>query len=434
MPPTEQEILFTRQRHEADRAGLHYDIRFVVGDLAYSFATKKDIPEIGKAILLHEQPVHTASYALSQHVVIPKGQYGAGTTTLDFVRKAKVKPGKAQDSMTIHTGDGRFLLKKLDEKYGEKAWLFKNLGMEKTATERTYGDVTYPRAKYRDHTQESNADIESPVGMKKYDGASFFAVVGQDGGLRYFSRRPSVHGGFPERTAALPHLSDVKVPELAGSVYNVELIHTGHSHGSEESHSAVSGILNSLPARAIETQRRTGPVRVVIHNVVYPSLPTFKDKLAYTHALQSAFGKPELLRAVEVHAGNEAIARLLERTKKEGSEGIIVTSLTAPEESNPRLRVKHLSYHNLNVVGFEEELDKSGKPKGSLGSLVVADSTGKVVARVGTGFTKAMRKQVWASRPDWLGKPVQVKSFGVARHRLRGPVYNGDADGDVDRV
>ena len=133
MLPTDKEILFTRQIHEAKRAGKHFDIRFVVSDKAYSFATKKELPTEGKAIMLYEQPVHTASYALSNKVEIPDGQYGAGTTTLDFVRKAHVTKSGGDDQMVIHVGDGqRYLLKKMDEeKYGEKTWLFKDLGKEK---------------------------------------------------------------------------------------------------------------------------------------------------------------------------------------------------------------------------------------------------------------------------------------------------------------
>lgn len=123
------EILFTRQRHEAERAGLHYDYRIVIGDKAYSWATKKEMPEIGQSIIFHEQPVHTADYALSQRVEIPSGQYGAGVTTLDWVKKGRVEQGK--DYYTIHTNDGdKFLLKHIPG-YGEKQWLFKNLGKNK---------------------------------------------------------------------------------------------------------------------------------------------------------------------------------------------------------------------------------------------------------------------------------------------------------------
>lgn len=137
LSPGEQ-ILFTRQRHEAKRAGLHYDYRLVAGDKAYSWATKKEMPDPGSAIILFEQPVHTSHYALSERVDIPDGQYGAGTTTLDLVHKAHIGEHSTPEQLTIHTPSAKFLLKKLDPvKYGDKAWLFKNLtsapSLEKSA-------------------------------------------------------------------------------------------------------------------------------------------------------------------------------------------------------------------------------------------------------------------------------------------------------------
>lgn len=129
---TNETVLLTRQSHEAEKAGHHYDIRIVIGDKAYSWATRKDMPEPGKAIILHEQPVHTSDYALSKRVEIPSGQYGGGVTTLDWVRKAKLK--KAEDHYILESGDERYLLKHVP-KYGEKQWLFKRLdGIEKKAT------------------------------------------------------------------------------------------------------------------------------------------------------------------------------------------------------------------------------------------------------------------------------------------------------------
>jgi len=123
-----QEILLTRQRHEADRAGLHFDYRIVVGDRAYSWATKKDLPEPGQSVLLHEQPIHAASYALSKEVIIPKGQYGSGITKLEFVQKGKISnPEESSNKFVIQLNNGqRFLLKHVPG-YSEKAWLFKNL-------------------------------------------------------------------------------------------------------------------------------------------------------------------------------------------------------------------------------------------------------------------------------------------------------------------
>lgn len=124
-----EKVLFTRQRHQADRAGLHWDYRLVIGDKAHSWATKKPLPEPGKSIMLWQQPVHDRHYALSKKVIIPKGQYGAGITTLDWVKKGTAE--MSSDKIIINTNDGRFLLKKMPE-YGDgSGWLFKRLNKEK---------------------------------------------------------------------------------------------------------------------------------------------------------------------------------------------------------------------------------------------------------------------------------------------------------------
>jgi SNF2 family DNA or RNA helicase len=129
---TQQDILLVRQRHEAERAGLHFDYRIVIGDKAYSWATRKELPQPGKSIILHEQPVHDKSYALSKKIIIPKGQYGAGVTTLDFARKGKVTIEDGKYVLDLNDGT-RFLIKHTPN-YGPKQWLFLNLtGMKKKA-------------------------------------------------------------------------------------------------------------------------------------------------------------------------------------------------------------------------------------------------------------------------------------------------------------
>lgn len=117
-------IILVRQKHDAKRAGLHYDIRMVVDDKAFSWASKKEMPVPGAPTMIFEQPVHDASYALSKKIEIPDGQYGAGTTTLDFAQKGVVKGTDSEYHLDLTNGD-RYLLKKMtSDKYGVGAWLF----------------------------------------------------------------------------------------------------------------------------------------------------------------------------------------------------------------------------------------------------------------------------------------------------------------------
>lgn len=293
----------------------------------------------------------------------------------------------------------------------------------------------YDRAKYKAPSDKIDwRTIPDPVGMVKWDGANFFMPVESDGSLKFFSRRESVKGGFPERTSQLPHLTGNKLPQFAGNVYNVELIHTGHDPDAVESHRATSGILNSLTERSIQTQKELGPIRVKIHNVVSPELTTFKDKLLHMKSLQDTFGKPEIFSVVEPHVGHVSIHKLIAETKRRNQEGVIITSLSLPEDRNTRVKIKHILTYNLLVAGMEEERDKAGNPKGAMGALILVDRSGKEVARVGTGFTRQVREEIWANKSQWIGRLIQVKTMGLSAKKLRMPVFNGDADGELDLI
>lgn len=292
----------------------------------------------------------------------------------------------------------------------------------------------FDRAKYRSHSEIDWRTLKDPVATVKYDGANYFLPVEADGSLRFFSRRESVKGGFPERTQQLPHLTNKKLPGFAGQVFNVELIHSGFSPYGKESHREVSGILNSLKDRSIQTQSERGPVRAVLHNVITPELATYKGKLVHMKALQDAFGDPKLLRVAEPSLGHVDIHKLIEETKLRGHEGVIITSLTTPEDKNTRVKIKHIQTFNLLVVDILQEVDKDGKLKDSAGALVVADRSGRIVANVGTGFSKEQRYEIWHNKPAWIHRLIQVKTMGLSASRLRMPVYNGDADGELDLV
>ncbi len=121
MPKNATPVILVKQDHRADKAGRHTDWRLVVGDKAYSWATKKPDPKKGEKLILWEQPVHDARYALSQKITIPKGQYGAGVTELVYAQKGEASMEKDQIHVNLNNGDGYFL-KKVPN-YGDKAWL-----------------------------------------------------------------------------------------------------------------------------------------------------------------------------------------------------------------------------------------------------------------------------------------------------------------------
>lgn len=169
----------------------------------------------------------------------------------------------------------------------------------------------YPRAKYIEGKQEWEK-LPDPVASVKHDGANFFMTIGPVGELRYFSRRRGVKGDFPERTSQLPHLTEKKLPQFAGNVYNVELVHTGHSPQGKEDHPKLSGILNSLPERSIQTQKEEGPVRAILLNVISPKINTYQEKLEHLNEVAKAYSKPHILKPVSVKIGRDNVQDLIE--------------------------------------------------------------------------------------------------------------------------
>jgi hypothetical protein len=293
----------------------------------------------------------------------------------------------------------------------------------------------FQRAKYKEGI--SLDDIKDPIGSVKYDGGHYFVKFNSKGIPSFISRRQSVKGHYPDRTPNLPQFHGIAVPALAGHVLSAELIHTGHSKDNPESHPVVSGILNSLPHNAIETQMLNGPVRAVLLDVIKPTFKTYGEKLEFLKTIEKKVNKPNIFFVPEFHRGVVAIKRLIQRTKDEGKEGIIVASATTPEPENTRLKIKHKNTYNLKIIGVLQEHDIHGKPKNSTGAFQLGDATDRHVGDVGVGFTREMRQSSWATfEKKWRNRAIQVKAMPPVRPgmKIKMAIFNGDADGDIDTI
>ena len=418
-------ILLTKQFHQAKKAGDHTDWRVVIGDKAYSWATKKLEPEAGGKLILWEKPVHDAQYALTKHLVIPDGQYGAGVTKLIYAQKGEGEI--KQDSYHLHLNNGDEYAIHRVPKYGEKAWLLVKLGeVQKVPQRHTYKEI---------RAVEDLLHVPDLYASKKYDGAAFWIGFDSKGSPRLISRRLSVTGAPIDRTAQLPHITEVTIPELANHTFYSEIIHTGHRKDSMDNHAKSSGILNSKLEKSLEEQRQHGPLRVVLTDVHSPKIHTYGEKLALLRHAAKLWNKPDHVFLPEAAEGVEGAKALTRLTKARGDEGVILTSLSLPEEQNPRYKIKHVQTYNLRVIGMTQELDKHGNPKDSMGALIMADATGRHVATPGTGFTKEQRAEMWKNKDKMIGSIGQVKAMaptGSGKQLLRAPVYNGEGDGEID--
>lgn len=289
------------------------------------------------------------------------------------------------------------------------------------------------------YKQISESDLVKHLGPDtvaslKRDGASYFLVINPDGSSSWISRRQGVAGNYPDKTDRLPHLAKIRFPKkYAGNVINVELVHTGNAPSDKDSHRTVSGILNSLGPRAAETQNLLGPVRAKMFDVIHPTFNTYGEKIEHLKGLEKAVDKPDILSTIRLYEPHE-IDTLLQQTKDQDLEGAVFTSKTKPEAENVRLKLVHKQIHNLKVSRLIQEVDQYGNLKPSMGAVGVVDATGREVAAVGSGWTKKEREEYWKDPSLILGELIQVKSRGIAANRLRGPVYNGIADGELDTI
>lgn len=99
----------------------------------------------------------------------------------------------------------------------------------------------------------------------------------------------------------------------------------------------------------------------------------------------------------------------------EGWEGTVLHDLTASyacKRSTAWIKVKEFKSSEFSVVSF---VAGTGKHRGRLGAMKVEGTYQgqKIASEVGTGFTDALREQIWADREGWTGAKVEIKFFST---------------------
>jgi DNA ligase-1 len=105
------------------------------------------------------------------------------------------------------------------------------------------------------------------------------------------------------------------------------------------------------------------------------------------------------------------VMRTHDKLHELGYEGIIVRHAQAPYELKRSLYVmkfKAKKEDDYEIVGSQEEIDKNGIPKGTLGALVCKSGDGNTF-NVGSGFNADQRRELWIDRESLPGKIANVK-------------------------
>ena len=135
----------------------------------------------------------------------------------------------------------------------------------------------------------------------------------------------------------------------------------------------------------------------------------------------------ELLPVLYEGTDTSEITNWLNRNIANGEEGVMINIYNAPydfKRTSNLLKVKRMQTMDLEIVGYEEGTNAN---EGKLGAFVLRYRDGNTV-KVGSGFSKELREEVWKDPESYIGKIIEVQYFEETENQgggkgLRFPVF-----------
>lgn len=129
-----------------------------------------------------------------------------------------------------------------------------------------------------------------------------------------------------------------------------------------------------------------------------------------------------------LYEGNDSskITEILKTQVSKGEEGIMINlsnGLYEFKRSNNLLKCKLMDSIDLEVISYEEG---KGKFSSMLGAFIVSYKGHEL--RVGSGFSKELREEIWKDRDSYIGKTIEIQYFEETTNQkgeksLRFPVF-----------
>lgn len=131
------------------------------------------------------------------------------------------------------------------------------------------------------------------------------------------------------------------------------------------------------------------------------------------HTYNEAIGQPHLMLVEPLFCiTKELVWMALEQYSASGYEGIVIRNsvalYTPGKQPLCMMKYKPKKQDVYKIVGFQEEVDKYGMPKGSLGSFILSDARNNIF-KSGSGLTKDQREHYWYHREEYRGMYVLIE-------------------------
>lgn len=419
-------------KHEARKAGPHYDLRLSGPEGLYSWALPKArLPETpGESVLGVRQPLHSSKYREFEGE-LPTGSYGAGRVSIAQKGKVMITQVDKDDEGNV-TGINFSLDQpgtprrfKLSRK-GSKNWYLINVTPTTTSEELGYEKPHYKKI-------ESDEELEELIDKVRGDRPMSVKLDGALGLLRLLKNKAEVlsyrtstegEGIYHTERVAPELLNKRKIPEeLAGKVFSGEIY--GTRGGESIPVTELSGLLNSALSRArqkvkdTDTKLRMALIDVIAQNgeisgaekreLISKAISTFPNFLA------------DFEKAENPEEARKLLNRVMEGKHPLSREGVV---FKLPDSR----RIKHKGWEEHDVI-IRDITPGKGKYEGTHAGAIRYSLVpgGKIVGNVGTGLSDETRRELWKNRDKYIGRVARVKSLEQfpKTKAYRAPVFAG---------
>jgi ATP-dependent DNA ligase len=316
-----------------------------------------------------------------------------------------------------------------------------------------------------------------------WDNKNYQFQVKEDGDRRllYFtkdkvintSRSKGADTGFPvDKTDNVPHIKDLNIPELEGTIIDCEFI---HNRGFQD---GVRKIMGCLPEKAIQRQEDWGLIEVYIFDIIAYKGQFLVDKplrermIFLINAFQTYFKDIPFIHLVKTVTGSkEELIQQFEELVANGGEGFVAKDINSKYRlstekcqsplKNAWIKVKREFNGDFVVMGFDEPsyyytgehldtheywVDKDGHRvnptigrmldnstpvteywyKGWIGGIIFGEYEDGILRSRGTcsGMTKELRAELSNNKELYIGKVIEVDGMERTKDKaIRQPVF-----------
>jgi DNA ligase D-like protein (predicted ligase)/DNA ligase D-like protein (predicted polymerase)/DNA ligase D-like protein (predicted 3'-phosphoesterase) len=366
---------FVIQKHAADRAGLHYDLRLERDGTLVSWAVRRGLPTVpGEKHFAAKTEDHPLEY-LDFEARIPKGEYGGGEMRI-FDRGTYEAPEWEPGKMTIRLHGERVR--------GEYHLVQTRQGWLVFRSKRS-GEVLTPPPMKPMMAEGGHDPFDDPGWLfePKLDGVRTLAYVTTDA-------TTLVSRSGRDQTAQYPELSNLaKYVNAVHAVLDGEIV--AMNERGQPSFERLQSRINLTAERDIERAREACPVSIYLFDVLW------LDERDLTSEPLSE--RRRVLREIVTEEGPVALTlgvegdgrSFFEAAKGLGIEGIVAKRLDSQYEPGRRSRywrkVKAMRTLDAVVLGWTPG---GGSRADSFGALLLGSHRGgrlRWIGQVGTGFS-----------------------------------------------